>query len=86
MKIVNVMKRNNLIKNNISRYSYYIIRLTSRRKIKLLNKPTDLKNGKTKEIFDDRLFGFVYDESGWNNNCNCHYYKKWLEKNKDEHA
>ena len=41
---------------NLSRHGYYIIRIASRNNIPFLKQPSDLKNIKTKEIFD-WLFG-----------------------------
>ena len=81
MKVVVELKKNKLIKKNISRYDYYIIRLATRRGIKLLKSSNHLKeNSNIRVKFDDLLFGIVYRELGWDKNCNCPYYLIWENK------
>ena len=77
LQVVDVMTKHRLIKRNISRYDYYIIRLSSRINALLIKKPKDLVHSKTRKIFDDRLFGRVYPLLGWDKNCKCKYYFKW---------
>ena len=60
-----------MIKKNISRYDYYIIRLASCIGAKLIKKPKDLVLEKSKKHFDDRLFGTVYPLLGWDKNYKC---------------
>ena len=71
MDVVRIMTQQNLIKKNVSRYDYYIIRLASRKCAKLI---------KTKKKFDDRLFGTTYPILGWDKNCYCPYYLKWKKR------
>ena len=80
MDVVRIMTQQNLIKKNVSRYDYYIIRLASRKCAKLIKKPNDLVHIKTKKKFDDRLFGTTYPILGWDKNCYCPYYLKWKKK------
>ena len=80
MKVIHFLKNNNLIKN-VSRYTYYVIRLASQRSILLLIKPKDLKDGPIKNWFDGNwfdgnLFNIIYPELGWDINCNCPYYRE----------
>ena len=49
IKVVDLMVKNGMIKKNVSRYDYYIIRLASRRGATLIMKPTDLRHSKTKK-------------------------------------
>ena len=76
LKVVDIMTKHGLMKKNISRYDYYIIRLSSRISAILIKKPKDLVHRKTRKIFDDRLFGRVYPLLGWDKNCRCKYYLK----------
>ena len=75
--VVKIMVVYKLISKNVSRYDYYIIRLSSRINAILIKKPKDLVHRKTRKIFDDRLFGRVYPLLGWDKNCKCRYYLKW---------
>ena len=77
LKVVDIMTKHGLIKKNVSRYDYYIIRLSSRINEILIKKPKGLVHRKTRKIFDDRLFGRVYTLLGWDKNCKCKYYLKW---------
>ena len=74
-KIVQVMMKLNLIKGrNLSRYDYFIIRIISRNGLTgkcPLSLFRDLKVGKTKDVFDDNLFGIVYPQLGWDIECTC---------------
>ena len=80
MKMVSKMNRKNLIKGrNVSRYGYYVIRIAFRRGIKLEKEIVDLKPGKTRETFDDSLFG-IYPSLGWDKDCSCPYYRKWKNR------
>ena len=79
------MRQEILIKGrNVSRYNYYIIRLCSRRGIPLNCHLKDLIESKTKEKFDDRLFGIIYNKLGWDSEaakkCECRYYLNWLKE------
>ena len=80
LKVVDIMTKHGLIKRNISRYDYYIIKLSSRINALLIKKPKDWVHSKTRKIFDDRLFGRVYPLLGWDKNCKCKYYLKWKKK------
>ena len=60
LKVADIMIKYGLIKKNISRYDYYIIRLCSRINAILIMKPKDLVHSNTRKIFNDRLFGRVY--------------------------
>ena len=72
------MKKQKIIKRNVSRHAYYIIHLAWRRNIPLINKsPWDLKDGIIKNG-SDNLFGGVYPQLGWNN-CKCLYYVDWKQ-------
>lgn len=86
-KIVDMMKEHNLIKvRNLSCYNYYIFRLVSKNNIPLINKQNDLKhNRKTKNYFDYRLFG-ISKMLGFDKDCKCPYYLKWLDKQKNKHV
>ena len=81
MKVVRVVIDNKLLitgkRRNMSKYGYYFIRLASRVGVPLVTTPTDLADGKTKKVYDDRLFGQVYKFLGWDENCNCPYYLEW---------
>ena len=77
-KVLRVMIEHGLVNGkNVSRYGYYFIRLASRRGIELISEPKDLVPGKTKRIFDDRLFGQIYKLLGWDLDCDCPYYLEW---------
>ena len=79
-KIVDIMKKEKLISGkNIARYNYYIIRLCSRRGIPLNCHLKDLIEYKTKNKFDDQLFGIICTKLEWDKDCNCPYYIKWFE-------
>lgn len=45
--------------------NYYIIRLASRRGITLRKELKDMKDTKSKKIYDDHLFGIIYKELNW---------------------
>ena len=60
IEVVAIKIKHKMIKKNVSRYDYYIIRLASRKGAKLIKKPTDLTHSKTRNSFDDRLFGAHY--------------------------
>ena len=60
-KIVFVLRKEGLIKRNVSRYDFYIIRICSRKRIqpRELTKGeglSDLKNGKTRCRFEEQLY------------------------------
>ena len=81
MKVLDVMREKKLIScRNVSRYNYYIIRLCSRRGIPLNCCLKDLIESNTKKVFDDRLFGVIYKELGWDKKCICRYYLNWLKE------
>ena len=81
MQVVRVMINKKLIKGrNISRYNYCVIRLCSRRGLELLKDIPDMKKSKTRQRFDNNLFGIVYKELRWNINCVFPYYLDWLKK------
>ena len=40
-----------------------------------------MKDSKTRKSFDDRLFGAVYPELGWDKGCICPYYLRWKDLN-----
>ena len=66
-KIVSVLREEGLIKRNVSRYDFYIIRICSRKRIqpRELTKGeglSDLKNGKTRCRFKEQLYGTVYQK------------------------
>ena len=67
------MKRKDLIQGRNIAVWYYVIRIASCRGIELNKTIVDLKPGKTREKFDDRLFG-MYPSLGWDKDCNCPYY------------
>ena len=73
-----------LLKKNVLRYDYYIIRLSSRIGALLIRKPKDLVHRKTRIVFDNRLFGRVHPILGWNKNCRCKYYLKWRKPVKND--
>ena len=76
-KVLDVMRKEKLISGrNVSRNNYYIIRLCSRRGIPLNCHLKDLIESKTKNKFDDRLFGIIYKKLEWDKDCNCPYYLK----------
>ena len=79
MKVVEIMIKHGMINKNISRCDYCIIRLCSRIDAELIKRPTDVTHSKTRDIFDDRLFGYIYPSLGWDTNCKCPYYSKWEE-------
>ena len=68
-KIVFVLRKEGLIKRNVSRYDFYIIRICTRRQIQPIEPRKgedlrDLKNGKTKCRFEEQLYGTVYPKLG----------------------
>ena len=77
-KVVKVIKEYELIKGNISRYAYYIIRLSSRRGIKLEKPIRDIKTEHIRHRFDDILYGKVFPKLKWGEGCTCKYYLEWL--------
>ena len=77
LKVIDIMTKHGLIKRNISRYDYYIIRLSSHINALLIKKRKDLVHNKTRKILNDRLFCRVYLLLGWDKNCECRYYLKW---------
>ena len=85
MRVVRVVIDNNLLNagkcRNMSKYGYYFIRLASRVGVPLVTTPTDLADGKTKKVYDDRLFGQVYKILGWDENCKCPYFLEWKRRN-----
>ena len=65
VKVVNAMESLELIKGrNVSKYTYYIIRLCSRRDIPLIKQAKDVKTAEIRNKFDDVLFGQVYRTLG----------------------
>ena len=80
MKVLNIMRKEKLISGkNVARYNYYIIRLCSRKGISLNSYLKDLIESKTKDKFDERLFGIVYKKLEWDRDCNCPYFLKWFK-------
>ena len=80
-KVLDIMRKEKLITGrNVSRYNYYIIRLCSRRGIPLNCHLKDLIESKTKEKFDDRLFGIVYKKLEWDKDCSCSYFLKCFKE------
>ena len=74
MKIVHTMNKNKLIKGSKrSRHNCYIIRLCSRRGIKLLKSINSMKDLETRK-------GFVYKALKWDTNCKCLHYKEWCDR------
>ena len=59
---------------------YLGIRLCSRKGIPLNCHLKDLIESKTKDKFDDRLFGIVYKNLEWDKDCNFSYYLKWFKE------
>ena len=81
IRVVSVMIEHDLIKGkNVSKFAYYVIRLCSRRGIELESLVKDMKASKTRRVFDSRLFGEVYPLLGWDQDCGCPYYLKWLDE------
>ena len=85
-KIVFVLRKEGLIKRNVSRYDFYIIRICTRRQIQTREPRKgedvrDLKDGKTKCRFEEQLYGTVYPKLGWDR-CSRHdrYYRAWMAK------
>ena len=70
-----------MIKGNISRYTYYIIRLSSRRGIKVEKPIRDIKTEHIRNRFDDILYGKVFPKLKWGEGCTCKYYLEWLNRN-----
>jgi hypothetical protein len=50
---------------NIVRYKFYLLRLASRSNIKLRNPPEDIKTQKLINLLENRLYGQVFVELGW---------------------
>ena len=61
---------------NIVRYKFYLIRLASMNNIKLRDPPEDIRTQKIINILEDRLYGKVFVELGWQPE-NCTYYNNW---------
>lgn len=78
-KVARAMENNNWITGRkVSRYDFYVLRLASRRGIHLIKGVRDMKESKTRRLFEDRLFGQVYLLLGWDKDCQCKYYIQWV--------
>ena len=83
-KIVGALQEAGFVKKNASRYDYNFLRVCSRRGIKSreLKEPADelrdLKEGKTKDRFNQLLYRTVYPKLGWDRvSRRVKYYNKW---------
>ncbi|CAB3977050.1 Hypothetical predicted protein [Paramuricea clavata] len=66
---------------NIVRYKFYLLRLASMNNIMLRNPPEDIKTQRIVNILEDRLYGKVFPELGWEPE-NCKYYNNWKFRHK----
>ena len=81
-RVVDVMREGGMLDGrNVSSYEFYLLRLCSLRWPAVGEKVPDLKTKKTREAFEDRLFGRVYPKLHLAADPNnCKYYKEWLSR------
>jgi hypothetical protein len=65
---------------NIVRYKFYLLRLASMNGIELRDPPEDIRTQKIVNILEDRLYGKVFVDLGWQPE-NCTYYNNWKNRN-----
>ena len=65
---------------NIVRYKFYLLRLASRSNIELRDPPEDIRTQKLINLLEDRLYGKVFVELGWDDK-KCPYYTVWTLRN-----
>jgi hypothetical protein len=65
---------------NIVRYKFYLLRLASMNGIELRDPPEDIRTQKIVNILEDRLYGKVFVELGWQPE-KCTYYNNWKNRN-----
>ena len=62
------IKVNRLIRTNVSRHDFYIMRICSRPGIPIKGTVRDLKPGKANDRYEYNLYGVVHKDLGWNIN------------------
>ena len=65
---------------NIVRYKFYLLRLASMNGIELRDPPEDISTQNIINILEDRLYGKVFVDLGWQPE-NCKYYNNWKNRN-----